>query len=113
MSCQAFSTKDCLHSGRLPHLPGCHLHVFRFWMCLMPCWLLPLHRGGCSVLLLRRIRVNLETKEKAHKPGSAPVCPNDAWVCFRNSELVAGRLGKATLGGGNKAGLFQVSCRCC
>ncbi|KAK9796706.1 hypothetical protein WJX73_006743 [Symbiochloris irregularis] len=55
-----------------------------------------------------RIQVNLETKEKAHKPGTAPMCPNDAWVCFSNSELVAGRLGKATLGGGNKAGLFQV-----
>ena len=57
-----------------------------------------------------RVQVNLETKEKAHRPGTAPMCPNDAWVCFQNSELLAGRLGKATLGGGNKAGLFQVWC---
>ena len=32
-------------------------------------------------------------------------------MLLRNSELLAGRLGKATLGGGNKAGLFQV-CKC-
>ena len=52
--------------------------------------------------------MNLETKEKAHTTGRGLMCPNDAWVIVRNSELVAGRLGKATLGGGNKAGLFQV-----
>ena len=56
--------------------------------------------------------VNLETKEKSHKPGTAPLCPNDGWVIFRNSELLAGRLGKSTLGGGNKAGLFQVCIDC-
>ena len=32
----------------------------------------------------------------------------DGYICFRNSQLMCGRLGKATLGGGNKAGLFQV-----
>ena len=30
------------------------------------------------------------------------------YVCFRNSELLSGRLGKVTLGSGNKAGLFYV-----
>ena len=30
------------------------------------------------------------------------------FVCFRNSELVSGRLGKVTLGSGNKAGLFYA-----
>jgi hypothetical protein len=29
-------------------------------------------------------------------------------VCFRNSELLSGRLGKVTLGSGNKAGLFYA-----
>ena len=34
--------------------------------------------------------------------------PADGYICFRNSQLVSGRLGKVTLGGGNKSGLFQV-----
>ena len=29
-------------------------------------------------------------------------------MCFRNSELLSGRLGKVTLGSGNKAGLFYA-----
>lgn len=32
----------------------------------------------------------------------------DGFVCFYNSHLISGRLGKVTLGGGNKSGLFQV-----
>ena len=55
-----------------------------------------------------RIFVNLETKEKNYCGKGHHMCPRDGWVCFHNSELVSGRLGKATLGGGNKAGLFQV-----
>ena len=55
-----------------------------------------------------RIFVNLETKEKNYCGQGKHMCPRDGWVCFLNSELVSGRLGKATLGGGNKAGLFQV-----
>jgi len=35
-------------------------------------------------------------------------CPFRSYVCFRNSELLSGRLGKATLGSGNKSGLFYV-----
>lgn len=58
--------------------------------------------------MLCRIHINLETKEKIHLTGRAHTCPNDGFVCFRNSELLLGRVGKATLGGGNKAGLFQV-----
>lgn len=54
--------------------------------------------------------MNLETKEKQYSGGAIQhMCPRDGWVCFRNSELLCGRLGKATLGGGNKSGLFQVS----
>ena len=32
----------------------------------------------------------------------------DGWVIFRSSELICGRLGKTTLGGGSKTGIFQV-----
>ncbi|DBB09251.1 hypothetical protein WJX82_001205 [Trebouxia sp. C0006] len=56
-----------------------------------------------------RVYVNLETKEKMYSGGDVEhMCPKDGYVCFRNSQLLCGRLGKATLGGGNKAGLFQV-----
>lgn len=59
---------------------------------------------------MRRIFVNLETAEREYKKagGREAMCPSDGWVVFRNSELLSGRLGKVTLGGGNKAGLFQV-----
>ena len=52
--------------------------------------------------------MNLEVAEKTHVTGRGVLCPRDGYVVFRNSDLVCGRLGKATLGGGNKAGLFQV-----
>jgi len=57
----------------------------------------------------RRILVNLETIEKKnYTKGRGHMCPSDGFVCFRNSELLTGRLGKATLGDGNKDGLFHV-----
>ena len=57
----------------------------------------------------RRIFVNLETKEKKnYTKGREHMCPSDGFVCFRNSELLTGRLGKGTLGDGNKDGLFHV-----
>lgn len=55
-----------------------------------------------------RLFVNLETTEKVYK-GQEHMCPMDGFVCFHNSELVCGRLGKAALGGGNKSSLFQVA----
>ena len=55
-----------------------------------------------------RLFVNLETTEKTYSKGAGALCPRDGFVLLRNSELLAGRLGKATLGGGNKAGLFQA-----
>ncbi|KAL4425069.1 hypothetical protein ABPG77_010383 [Micractinium sp. CCAP 211/92] len=63
-------------------------------------------------LLLRpnaavKIFVNLETTEKIYTKGEH-LCPMDGFVCFHNSHLISGRLGKVTLGGGNKSGLFQV-----
>ena len=53
--------------------------------------------------------MNLETIEKKnYTKGRGHMCPSDGFVCFRNSELLTGRLGKATLGDGNKDGLFHV-----
>ena len=52
--------------------------------------------------------MNLETKEKTHVKGTGVMCPMDGYVVFRRSELLCGRLGKVTLGGSNKSGLFQV-----
>lgn len=56
----------------------------------------------------RRVFVNLEGTERIYTKGAGPMCPRDGYVLFRNSELLCGRLGKQTLGGGNKASLFQA-----
>lgn len=65
-----------------------------------------------------RVYVNLTVKEKSYtKPNKEgerekeAMCPNDGLVYFRNSELLSGQLGKATLGNGNKDGLFSVLLR--
>ncbi|KAJ8756358.1 hypothetical protein K2173_025170 [Erythroxylum novogranatense] len=65
-----------------------------------------------------RVYVNLTVKEKTYsKPGKEDkreketMCPNDGFVCFRNSELISGQLGKATLGNGNMDGLYAVLLR--
>ena len=56
-----------------------------------------------------QIFVNLEVAEKQYsKKDTRAMCPNDGYVVIQNSEIVAGQLGKATLGSGNKAGLFYV-----
>ncbi|EKX55532.1 hypothetical protein GUITHDRAFT_156792 [Guillardia theta CCMP2712] len=41
------------------------------------------------------------------------MCPHDNYVCFRNSELMCGNLGKSTLGAGNKNSLFYTLLRDC
>ncbi|KAK3410062.1 hypothetical protein EUGRSUZ_J02108 [Eucalyptus grandis] len=65
-----------------------------------------------------RVFVNLTLKEKNYsKPKNASereletMCPNDGFVYFRNSELISGQLGKATLGNGNKDGLYSILLR--
>ncbi|OWM68854.1 hypothetical protein CDL15_Pgr025041 [Punica granatum] len=65
-----------------------------------------------------RVYVNLTVKEKNYtKPKSSAhreletMCPNDGFVYFRNSELISGQLGKATLGNGNKDGIFSILLR--
>ncbi|CAH9057872.1 unnamed protein product [Cuscuta epithymum] len=59
-----------------------------------------------------RVYLNLTLKEKTyHKKDQETMCPNDGFVYFRNSELISGQLGKATLGNGNKDGLYSVLLR--
>lgn len=42
----------------------------------------------------RRIFVNLEVAEKIYSRKGEHMCPVDGYVCFRNSELICGRVGK-------------------
>eukprot|EP00252_Welwitschia_mirabilis_P019861 TRINITY_DN4707_c0_g1_i3.p1 TRINITY_DN4707_c0_g1~~TRINITY_DN4707_c0_g1_i3.p1 ORF type:complete len:1280 (+),score=267.36 TRINITY_DN4707_c0_g1_i3:562-4401(+) len=58
-----------------------------------------------------RVFVNLMVMEKNYSKSGETMCPNDGCVYFRNSELISGQLGKATLGNGNKNGLFTVLLR--
>ncbi|CAL9096720.1 unnamed protein product [Musa textilis] len=57
-----------------------------------------------------KVFLNLMVKEKIYTK-SETMCPSDGYVYFRNSELISGQLGKATLGNGNKDGLFSVLLR--
>ncbi|XP_071725233.1 LOW QUALITY PROTEIN: DNA-directed RNA polymerase III subunit 1-like [Rutidosis leptorrhynchoides] len=68
-----------------------------------------------------RVYLNLTLKEKNYskitrevrgeKKEIETMCPNDGFVYFRNSELISGQLGKATLGNGNKDGLYSILLR--
>ncbi|XP_010265589.1 PREDICTED: DNA-directed RNA polymerase III subunit 1 [Nelumbo nucifera] len=58
-----------------------------------------------------RVYLNLTVLEKNCVKQKETMCPNDGFVYFRNSELICGQLGKATLGNGNKDGLFSVLLR--
>eukprot|EP00708_Paratrimastix_pyriformis_P001983 GAFH01000720.1.p1 GENE.GAFH01000720.1~~GAFH01000720.1.p1 ORF type:complete len:921 (-),score=371.88 GAFH01000720.1:1123-3885(-) len=52
------------------------------------------------------VYVNLELKEKNYSESGTFMDPNDGYVYFHNSELVAGNLCKGTLGSGGKSSLF-------
>ncbi|CAK9184824.1 unnamed protein product [Ilex paraguariensis] len=58
-----------------------------------------------------KVYVNLTITEKNYSKSGETMCANDGFVYFRNSELVSGQLGKATLGNGNKDGLYSVLLR--
>ncbi|XP_015874201.3 DNA-directed RNA polymerase III subunit 1 isoform X1 [Ziziphus jujuba] len=64
-----------------------------------------------------RVFLNLTVREKNYTKllvngrEIEALCPNDGFVYFRNSELISGQLGKATLGNGNKDGLYFVLLR--
>eukprot|EP01035_Chromulina_nebulosa_P016810 gene16810-22294_t len=55
--------------------------------------------------------VNLESEEKFYSKSDQHFCKNDGYVCFRSGELISGNLGKKTLGGDTKTGLFYVLIR--
>ena len=55
-------------------------------------------------------RVNLESEEKFYK-SNAHFCSEDGYVAFRGGEHLCGSLGKKTLGGESKNGLFYVLVR--
>ncbi len=59
---------------------------------------------------LVKCAVNLEMEERNYSKADAYFCPQDGYVCFRNSELVSGNLCKKTLGG-QKGGLYYVLLR--
>ena len=66
-----------------------------------------------------RVFVNLTVKEKNYsKPKSAmdreleTMCPSDGFVYIRNSELISGQLGKATLGLSCLFSAFSCSFAC-
>jgi DNA-directed RNA polymerase III subunit RPC1 len=54
--------------------------------------------------------VNLESEEKFYSKGKH-FCSQDGYVVFRQGELISGNLGKKTLGGDSKSGLFYVLIR--
>ncbi|XP_076916369.1 DNA-directed RNA polymerase III subunit 1-like [Bidens hawaiensis] len=65
-----------------------------------------------------KVYLNLTLTEKSYRKPSGKgvkpyetMCPNDGYVCIYNSELISGQLGKATLGNGNKDGLYSVLLR--
>lgn len=56
--------------------------------------------------------VNLESEEKFYTQGNKRhFCEQDGFVAFRRGELISGNLGKKTLGGESKCGLFYVLIR--
>ena len=57
------------------------------------------------------VTVNFDTREKNYSNSGKHFCPNDGWVCFRNSELISGNIAKKTIGDGSKTGLVYVLLR--
>jgi len=71
---------------------------------VMGCLLRPNRRAPLQNL------VNLESEEKFYKK-DLHFCPDDGYVCFRGGRHISGCLGKKTLGGESKNGLFYVLVR--
>jgi hypothetical protein len=42
----------------------------------------------------RSIFLNFELPEREYSKKGESMCPKDGWVCYRNSNLISGRLGK-------------------
>ncbi|CAM8879158.1 unnamed protein product [Rhodiola kirilowii] len=60
-----------------------------------------------------KVYLNLTVRERGYRndQNKETMCSNDRFVYIRNSELLSGQLGKATLGNGNKDGLYSVLLR--
>ncbi|XP_020550632.1 DNA-directed RNA polymerase III subunit 1 isoform X2 [Sesamum indicum] len=58
-----------------------------------------------------RVYLNLTVAEKSYGKSRETMCPKDGFVYIRNSELISGQLGKATVGNGSKDGLYSVLLR--
>jgi DNA-directed RNA polymerase III subunit RPC1 len=43
---------------------------------------------------VRSIFLNFELPEREYSKKGESMCPKDGWVCYRNSNLISGRLGK-------------------
>ncbi|QDZ25695.1 DNA-directed RNA polymerase [Chloropicon primus] len=56
-------------------------------------------------------KINLELPEKIYSKKDKSMCAVDGWVIIRESQLICGNLGKATLGTGSKEGLFALLIR--
>jgi DNA-directed RNA polymerase III subunit RPC1 len=54
--------------------------------------------------------VNVESEERFYT-SDKHFCPQDGFVSFRQGELISGNLGKKTLGGDSKSGLYYVLIR--
>ncbi|KAL6903610.1 hypothetical protein ACP4OV_004423 [Aristida adscensionis] len=70
--------------------------------------------NACTKVFLNlAVKEKIFTKDFDKDPGHyhQTMCPNDGFVYFRNSELLSGQVGKATLGNGNKNGLYSVLLR--
>lgn len=77
-------------------------------------------KGAKSVMTGVDVLVNTELGESQYDKKSDAdlnrgrcMCPNDNYVTIRNSELLSGNVGKATLGDGNKNSLFYTLIRDC
>lgn len=53
-----------------------------------------------------KVFVNTQVKEKFYSGKDKQMCLRDGWVIFKNSELLCGALGKATMGSESKTGLM-------
>jgi DNA-directed RNA polymerase III subunit RPC1 len=77
---------------------------------------IPLWTGKQVISLLVRpnakvnCRVNVESEERFYTKDKH-FCSQDGFVAFRQGELICGNLGKKTLGGDSKSGLFYVIIR--
>ena len=57
------------------------------------------------------VLVNLACPGKTYSKKGKDLCPNDGYVVIRNSELLAGRIDKSTIGSGSKNNIFYLMLR--